>query len=38
LFTLYELPPEQGVLIGLLFFSQMLIMAFMGGLFELLDS
>ena len=37
LFTLYGLPPEQGVLIGLLFFSQMLIMAFMGGIFELTD-
>ena len=37
LFTLYGLPPEKGVLIGILFFSQMLIMAFVGGIFELLD-
>ena len=37
LFTLYDLPPEKGVLIGLLFFSQMLIMAFVGGVFELMD-
>jgi len=37
LFTLYGLPPENGVLVGILFFSQMLIMAFVGGVFELLD-
>jgi hypothetical protein len=37
LFTLYGLPPEKGVLIGILFFSQMLIMAFVGGVFELMD-
>ncbi len=37
LFTLYDLPPEKGVLIGILFFSQMLIMAFVGGVLELLD-
>jgi uncharacterized membrane protein YbhN (UPF0104 family) len=37
LFTLYGLPPEKGVLMGILFFSQMLIMAFMGGVFELMD-
>jgi len=37
LFTLYSLPPEKGVLIGILFFSQMLIMAFVGGVLELLD-
>jgi uncharacterized membrane protein YbhN (UPF0104 family) len=37
LFTLYDLPAEKGVLIGLLFFSQMLIMAAVGGLFELKD-
>jgi uncharacterized membrane protein YbhN (UPF0104 family) len=37
LFTLYDLPPERGVLIGILFFSQMLIMAFVGGVFELMD-
>jgi len=37
LFTLYKLPPENGVLIGVLFFSQMLIMAAVGGIFELMD-
>jgi hypothetical protein len=37
LFTLYNLTPEKGVLIGLLFFSQMLIMAIAGGIFELMD-
>jgi hypothetical protein len=37
LLTLYGLPPEKGVLIGILFFSQMLIMAFVGGVFELTD-
>jgi uncharacterized membrane protein YbhN (UPF0104 family) len=37
LFTLYGLPPEEGVLIGILFFSQMLIVAFIGGVFELMD-
>jgi uncharacterized membrane protein YbhN (UPF0104 family) len=37
LFTLYDLPPEKGVLIGVLFFSQMLIMAFVGGVLELVD-
>ena len=35
LFSLYDLPPEKGVLIGILFFSQMLVMAFVGGVFEL---
>ena len=37
LFTLFNLPPEKGVLIGLLFFSQMLIIAFVGGIFELFE-
>ena len=37
LFTLYGLPAEKGILIGILFFSQMLIMAFAGGIFELMD-
>jgi uncharacterized membrane protein YbhN (UPF0104 family) len=37
LFTLYNLSPETGVLIGMLFFSQMLVMAFIGGVFELTD-
>lgn len=34
LFTLFNLPPENGVLIGILFFSQMLIIAFLGGILE----
>jgi len=37
LFSLYKLPPEKGILIGVLFFSQMLIMASIGGIFEFLD-
>jgi len=37
LFSLYNLPPEKGVLIGILFFSQMLIMAFAGGVLELME-
>jgi len=37
LVTLYGLPPEKGVLLGVLFFSQMLIMAFVGGILELMD-
>ena len=37
LFMLYKLPPEKGVLIGVLFFSQMLIMAAVGGMFELME-
>jgi hypothetical protein len=37
LFSLYRLPPEKGILIGVLFFSQMLIMASVGGIFEFLD-
>jgi uncharacterized membrane protein YbhN (UPF0104 family) len=37
LFTLFNLPPEKGVLIGILFFSQMLIIAFVGGICELLE-
>ena len=37
LFGLYGQPSEKGVLIGLLFFSQMLVMAFVGGLLELMD-
>ncbi len=35
LFTLFHLRPENGVLIGILFFSQMLALAGTGGLFEL---
>ncbi|UCE56533.1 MAG: flippase-like domain-containing protein [Desulfobacterales bacterium] len=34
LFTLFGLPPEKGVVIGILFFFQMLIMAFAGGVLE----
>jgi hypothetical protein len=37
LFSLYKLPPEKGILIGVLFLSQMLIMASVGGIFEFLD-
>ncbi len=37
LFTLCNLPAEKGVLIGILFFSQMLIMALVGAVFELMD-
>jgi uncharacterized membrane protein YbhN (UPF0104 family) len=37
LFTLFNLPPEKGVLIGILFFSQMLIIAFVGGILEFLE-
>jgi len=35
LFKLQNLPPEQGVLIGILFFSQMLFMSLIGGVLEL---
>jgi len=35
LLTTSNLPAERGVLIGILFFSQMLIFAIIGGLFEL---
>lgn len=38
LFSRFGLPPEDGVLIGILFFSQMLLMAFIGGIFELMDT
>jgi hypothetical protein len=37
LFTLFNLPPEKGVLIGILFFSQMLVIAFVGGILELFE-
>jgi uncharacterized protein (TIRG00374 family) len=33
-FTLYSLHPDKGVFIGILFFSQMLILASIGGLLE----
>jgi len=38
LFTLYGLPSEEGVLLGILFFSQMLVMAGLGGFFELIEN
>jgi uncharacterized membrane protein YbhN (UPF0104 family) len=37
LFTLFYLPPEKGVLIGILFFSQMLIIAAVGGILEFVE-
>jgi hypothetical protein len=37
LFTVFELPPEKGVLIGILLFSQMLIFAIIGGIFDFLE-
>jgi uncharacterized membrane protein YbhN (UPF0104 family) len=37
LFTLLGLQPEKGVLVGLLFFSQMLIFAALGGVCEMLE-
>ncbi|MEW6078983.1 MAG: lysylphosphatidylglycerol synthase transmembrane domain-containing protein [Thermodesulfobacteriota bacterium] len=37
LFTLYGLPSEQGVVVGLLFFTQMLVFAFIGGILNLLE-
>lgn len=33
-FTLYGLPPEEGVLVGILFFSQMLLIAGLGAFLE----
>ncbi|MFC1812823.1 lysylphosphatidylglycerol synthase transmembrane domain-containing protein [Thermodesulfobacteriota bacterium] len=38
LLTTSNLPAERGVLIGILFFSQMLIFAVVGGFFELLKT
>jgi uncharacterized protein (TIRG00374 family) len=35
LFKMQNLPPEQGVLVGILFFSQMLVMSLIGGALEL---
>jgi uncharacterized protein (TIRG00374 family) len=37
LFTLFNLPPEKGVLMGILFFSQMLIIASVGGIIEFFE-
>jgi len=38
LLTFFSIAPEQGVLIGILSFSQMLIFAIIGGILELSDS
>lgn len=38
LFTVLGLPPEMGVLVGILFFTQMLIFAGFGGLLELTEN
>jgi uncharacterized protein (TIRG00374 family) len=35
LFKMQNLPPEKGALIGILFFSQMLVMSLIGGAFEI---
>jgi uncharacterized membrane protein YbhN (UPF0104 family) len=37
LFTFFNLPAEKGVLIGILFFTQMLIIAFVGGILEFFE-
>lgn len=37
LFSLASLPPEEGVLLGLLFFSQMLLVSAIGGVAVLID-
>jgi uncharacterized protein (TIRG00374 family) len=37
LFTLFNLPPEKGVIVGLLFLSQMLLIAGIGGILELIE-
>jgi hypothetical protein len=37
LFTLFHLSPEKGVLIGILFFTQMLIVALVGGVLEFFE-
>ncbi len=37
LFRIQDLPPEKGVLLGILLFSQMLIMSFIGGILHLLS-
>ena len=38
LFKIQGLPPETGALIGILFFSQMLLMSLIGGAFELFST
>ncbi len=37
LFSFFNLPPEKGVLMGVLFFSQMLIIALVGAVFEFFE-
>jgi hypothetical protein len=37
MFVQVGLPPEQGVAVGVLFFSQMLLLAVLGGLLELTE-
>ena len=37
LFRLQDLPPEKGVLIGILFFSQMLLISLIGGILQLIS-
>jgi len=37
LFTLFKLPPEKGVLIGVLSFSHLLLVSLLGGILELSD-
>ncbi|MDY6832174.1 MAG: UPF0104 family protein, partial [Thermodesulfobacteriota bacterium] len=37
MFIQVGLPPEQGVAVGVLFFSQFLLVAALGGVLELLD-
>jgi uncharacterized membrane protein YbhN (UPF0104 family) len=38
IFSLYGLPPEKGFVVGILFFSQMVLSAFFGGILEILDN
>jgi len=37
LLTLFNLPSEKGVLIGILFFTQMIVLAAIGGIFNLFE-
>ena len=37
LFTLFDLPPEKGIIIGILFFTQMLILSGIGGILEIFE-
>lgn len=38
LVTIFNLPPEKGASIGILFFSQMLLLSLIGWVFEMLDN